>query len=91
MLLVTGATLRHRSQRPWWSVVLPVLAAGYIVGVGWRVVTTGVIGANLGGIWVGLGSPAVAMLLLWAVVRSVELLRSSRAHRCLTVRVDDCR
>jgi hypothetical protein len=80
LLLTTWVTVRHRGHRPWWSVVLSVVVIGYIVGVGARVMTTGTIGANIGaGIWVGIGGPAVAMLLLWAVVRGVELLRSRSA------------
>jgi hypothetical protein len=79
LLLVTWVTLRHRSQRPWWSVMLSVLVVGYIVGVGFRAMTTGTIGANIGaGVMVGVCGPAVVMLLLWAVVRSIELVRSGR-------------
>ena len=74
--LVTWATLRRRDLRPWWSVLLPVLVAGYLAGAAWRAVTTGVIGANIGaGLMVGLGAPAAGALLLWAVVRGVDLLR----------------
>jgi hypothetical protein len=76
LLLVTWKTLRHRAQRPWWSVVLPVLVAGYIVGVCWRAATTGVVDANIGaGVWILLGIPSVTTLLLWAVVRGIELVR----------------
>jgi hypothetical protein len=79
LLLTTWLTIRHRRHRPWWSVVLPIVVVGYILGVGYRAMTTGTIGANIGaGVFVGIGSPAVAMLLLWAVVRGVELLRDGR-------------
>jgi hypothetical protein len=79
LLFTTWVTIRHPSHRPWWSVVLPVVVIGYILGVGYRALTMGTIGANIGaGVFVWWGSPAVAMLLMWAVVRSVELLREER-------------
>src|SRR5262245_51662484 len=49
MLAVAAAAVLWRSSRRggfdrrWWHVVLPLLAAGLIAGVGWRVVTAGVI------------------------------------------------
>ena len=80
--LTTWMTVRNPGHRPWWSVVLCTLAAGTIVGTGWRTITTGVIGANIGaGVTIGVGAPAVTMLLLWVVVRSVELLRSGAPPR----------
>ncbi|WP_143676326.1 hypothetical protein [Streptomyces sp. TLI_146] len=67
-----GALLRaswqERFDPRWWQVVLPLLAAGMLLGVGWRILTAGVIGANIGaGFVVLLGDPAVAALVLWAV------------------------
>jgi hypothetical protein len=76
LLFVGWVTLRVPGHRPWWSVILCVLTAGYIVGIGLRAMTTGVIGANIGfGVLVTWGGPAVVMLLTWSVVRAVELLR----------------
>jgi hypothetical protein len=83
VLLLTRASRRHQLDPRWWSVVVPLLVAGVIVGAGWRVITAGVIGANIGaGFVVLVGGPLVAALLLWAMFRSLYLLRS--AHRDLT-------
>jgi hypothetical protein len=80
LLLAGWVTLRVPGHRPWWSVILSVLTAGYIVGIGLRAMTTGVIGANIGfGVMVLWGGPAVVMLLMWAVVRAIELLRQGVA------------
>ena len=76
---VSWVTIRHRSQRRWWSVVLLVLAAGYIIGVGLRAVTMGVIGANIGVVVLWSG-PTIATLIAWAVVRAIDLLRSEAGH-----------
>jgi hypothetical protein len=76
LLFAAWMTARHRDQRAWWSVILPVLTAGYLVGSGWRVVTAGVIGANIGAGMVFMwGGPAVVCLLIWAIVRGSDLVR----------------
>lgn len=56
----------HLFDARWWSVLVPLMAAGFITGAGWRVMTAGVIGANIGaGLVVLFGSPLVAALLVW--------------------------
>jgi len=64
-----------------WSVLVPLMAAGFITGTGWRVMNAGVIGANIGaGLVVLCGSPLVAALLVWAVARSIYLVHRRRHH-----------
>jgi hypothetical protein len=75
-LLLTWASLRHRLDLRWWSVLGPLLLAGVLAGFGWRVFTAGVIGANIGaGLQAFFVGPVIAALLVWAVFRSVTLLR----------------
>jgi hypothetical protein len=70
---------RRRFDRRWWSVLIPVLAAGVLIGSGWRVLTAGVIGANIGaGMMLLFGVPLIAALLIWAVGRSLYLLFGRR-------------
>jgi hypothetical protein len=76
-LLIRAARMRRFDVR-WWSVLVPVLVAGAIVGAGWRVVTAGVVGANIGaGLVFLFGGPVVVALLVWAVFRSLYLLLSA--------------
>jgi hypothetical protein len=71
---LTWASVRHGFDLRWWSVLGPLLPAGFLVGYIWRVFTT-----KLGGP-VGLGCvlltacPALAALLGWSVTRSLTLL-----------------
>ena len=80
LLAAAGAALlvrdsrRGRLDRRWWQVLAPLAVAGLMLGVGWRIMTAGVIGANIGaGLAVFLGGPVVAGLVLWALVRGVSL------------------
>jgi hypothetical protein len=73
-LIVLSA--RRRLDRRWWSVLDPVLVAGVIAGMGWRVVTAGVTGDGLRGLVVIVGGPVVAALLLYAAFRAWRLLSS---------------
>jgi hypothetical protein len=76
MLTLAGATFRHLVDQRWWSVLAPLLAAGFVAGAGWRVMTAGVIGTNFGaGFVVIFGGPVVAALLVAALARAVHLLR----------------
>jgi hypothetical protein len=76
------ATVRRRFNTRWWLVLLPVVVAGSVAAVGWRVLTAGVYGANIGGgLAALLGIPAVAVLLVWAVAAAVWLLRAARRRR----------
>jgi hypothetical protein len=70
--LLVRASRRGELERRWWEVLAPLVAAGVIVGVGWRVLTAGVLGVNIGaGLMMMFGGPVVAGLLLWALVRGV--------------------
>ncbi|TDD00291.1 hypothetical protein E1292_29280 [Nonomuraea deserti] len=89
-LLVTGVTTvllvrasrRRRFDRRWWAALIPVLVAGAIAGAGWRVVTAGTVGANIGaGLTIMLGGALVALLLLWAAGWSARLLLARRTTR----------
>ncbi len=66
----------------WWSVLIPLAMAGGISGGGWRVMTAGVDGANIGaGLLFLFGGPVIVSLLIWALVRSVVLLVRERHRR----------
>lgn len=80
LLAVTAAAVlaresrRGRFDRRWWEVIAPLVVAGLILGAGWRVLTAGVIGANIGaGFVVVVGVPLVVMLLLWSLARGLWL------------------
>ncbi|WP_433433394.1 hypothetical protein [Nonomuraea sp. CA-141351] len=79
LALLVRASRRRRFDRRWWAALLPALAAGAIAGAGWRVVTAGTLGANIGaGLTILLGGPLVALLLLWALGWSIRLLVAGR-------------
>lgn len=74
-----GASHARRLDRSWWGVLLPLLGAGFVVGYSVRVVTAGVIGANIGGgMAIMFGGPLVVGLIGWAAFRA--FLRSRRSH-----------
>lgn len=51
------------------SVLVPLVVVGAILGLGWRIMMTAVIGANIGaGILVLFGSPVILGLLILAGV-----------------------
>ncbi|HEX2132218.1 MAG TPA: hypothetical protein VHH15_11715 [Actinophytocola sp.] len=69
-------TARGNVAAAWWHVFVPVVVAGALVGAGWRVITAGTIGANIGtGLVVFFGGPVVLALLAYAVIRVVRLHR----------------
>jgi hypothetical protein len=79
LLMLARATRRHRLDPRWWAVLVPLLVAGVIVGSGWRAMTAGVIGANIGaGLVVLFGGPVVAASLIWAIAYSIRLLPRRR-------------
>lgn len=81
-LALAWATRRHRLEARWWMVLAPLVSAGLIAGFGWRVLTAGVIGANIGaGFMVLLGGPAVTAMLIWAMAYSIRLSHRSRRAR----------
>jgi hypothetical protein len=62
-------------------VLVQLLAAGFTIAAGWRVMTAGVIGANIGGgLMFIFGGPVVAALLSGALASSVPLLKRGRAR-----------
>lgn len=88
VLLLAWFTVRRLFDARWWSVLVPLMAAGFIAGAGWRVMTAGVIDANIGaGLIVFLGTPLIAALLVWSVARSMYLVRrraSARSRQPMT-------
>lgn len=77
VVLAAGTALGRLDPR-WWAVLTPLAVTGVIVGWGYRVVTAGVIGANIGaGLVVMFGGPFVSGLLLIAAVLAVVILRTS--------------
>jgi hypothetical protein len=79
--LLGWATARRLLDVRWWAVLVPLTAAGFIAGAGWRVMTAGVIGANIGaGFVVLLGGPIVLGLLIWACGFSVHLLGARKVR-----------
>ena len=65
------ALYRGRVRRAWSATVIPLCAAGAVVGAGWRVVTAGGIGANIGGGLVVLfGGPLVVALIVAATANA---------------------
>jgi uncharacterized membrane protein len=74
-MVLGWATLRRVLDIQWWAMLVPLAAAGFIAGAGWRVMTAGVIGANIGaGFVVFFGGPIVLVLLVWALALAVYLL-----------------
>ncbi|MBN0044935.1 hypothetical protein JS756_12615 [Streptomyces actuosus] len=72
--LLVRAGLRGSLDNRWWAVLGPLVAAGALAGVGLRILTAGVIGANIGaGLVILVGGPLIGGLLLWALVRGVWL------------------
>ncbi|WP_328339953.1 hypothetical protein [Streptomyces violaceus] len=77
--VLVRAARRGALDRRWWGVLGPLVIVGLMAGVGWRILTAGVVGANIGaGMLIILGTPVAAGLLLWAVGRGVWL--ATRGH-----------
>jgi hypothetical protein len=74
LIVLVWATARHQLDARWWGVLTPLPVAGFIAGAGWRVMTAGVLGTNIGaGFVVMLGGPVVLLLLAWALGYSLYL------------------
>jgi hypothetical protein len=73
--------VRRRSMRPeWLGVVGPLAGIGATIAVGYRIATTGVIGANIGyGFFLMFGVPVCIGLAVWAVVGTKKLTRKHRS------------
>jgi len=58
----------------WWAVIGPLLLAGAVLGLGERVLTAPVIGANIGaGFGIVAGVPVVLASVAWAVSWGIHL------------------
>jgi hypothetical protein len=69
-----------RFDRRWWPVLVELVLAGALCGAGWRVLTAGVIGANIGaGLVLWVGAPMVAALVGLAVFDWLSV-RAQRQH-----------
>lgn len=80
MPVLAWATRRRLLDWRWWIVLVQLLAAGFTIAAGWRVMTAGVIGANIGGgLMFIFGGPVVAALLGGALASSVALVKRGRA------------
>jgi len=78
-VLVVASWLEWFDWR-WWQVIGPLVLAGVGAGVGWRILTAGVIGANIGaGFVVVFGAPTLIFVLVWTMVRSAQLARKPPA------------
>jgi len=74
--IVAYATIRRSFTAQRWAITGPLLLSGFIVGAGERIMTAGVIGANIGGGFVLLfGTPLVAVGLAWSIGGSAYLRR----------------
>jgi hypothetical protein len=79
-LVVAG--WRGRLDRRWWSVLVELVLAGGLCGAGWRVLTAGVIGANIGaGFVMVVVAPIVAALVSLAVLEWLSLRTQRRPPR----------
>ncbi|MGA5359738.1 hypothetical protein [Streptomyces purpurascens] len=77
--VLVRAARRGALDRRWWGVLGPLVIVGLMAGVGWRILTAGVIGANIGaGMLIIFGTPVAAGLLLWALGRGVWLATRGR-------------
>ncbi|AUH39094.1 hypothetical protein CXR04_01450 [Streptomyces sp. CMB-StM0423] len=81
VVLVVGTWLEWFDLR-WWQVIGPLVLAGIGTGYGWRILTAGGIGANIGaGAVMLFGVPTLFATLVWALVRSILLVRQARRRR----------
>lgn len=81
VLLLPTSALRRWPR--WWSVLAPLAALGVFAGWGWRVMTAGVIGANIGAGRLVLLAPCLTLAVAASCgLRARRLLAATRgAHR----------
>ncbi|MEU4465654.1 hypothetical protein AB0G20_18375 [Streptomyces sp. NPDC024017] len=73
--VLVRSTLRGAMDRRWWGVLGPLVALGLMAGVGWRILTAGAIGANIGaGLLIIFGTPIAVGLLVWSLAWAVRLV-----------------
>lgn len=73
---------RSASRRAWLPVLCSVVVVGVILGAVFRVLTAGVVGANIGGgLVLFLAIPVVLGLVVFALIRSMRLLAQDRVGR----------
>jgi hypothetical protein len=74
--LVIVAILARKLRPQWLLVLLPLIGVGTMIGLGWRVMTAGVIGANIGaGLLILFGTPVAILLIAWSIGWSNHLVR----------------
>ncbi|MBX7264763.1 hypothetical protein KIF24_00970 [Micromonospora sp. Llam7] len=74
--LLIRATATRRLDPRWWFVLVPLVLAGALIGLAWRIATAGAIGANIGaGLVVLVGGPVLLVLLGVAAVQAFRLRR----------------
>ncbi|MEV2241691.1 hypothetical protein [Micromonospora sp. NPDC049891] len=76
LVLLIRATVTRKVDPRWWFVLVPLVLAGMLTGLAWRIVTAGAIGANIGaGLVVLAGGPVLLVLLGVAAVQTARLRR----------------
>lgn len=83
-VILVRATATGRLDPHWWSVLAPLMLVAVGCGYAARILTAGVIGANIGaGLILMVGGPAVLILLAVAALaaRRILLTRAPRGRR----------
>lgn len=76
--LVT-ASMHGRFDPRWWFTIIGFAAIGAGIGFGYRIVTAGVIGANIGGgIMILFGTPMILATFTASTTWAIRIARSSR-------------
>lgn len=79
--VLVRSSLRGAMDRRWWGVLGPLVVLGLMAGVGWRILTAGGIGANIGaGLLIIFGTPIAAGLLLWSLAWAFWLVTQRSGH-----------
>ncbi|NGM16194.1 hypothetical protein [Verrucosispora sioxanthis] len=79
LVLLVRATATRTLDPRWWTVLVPLVLGGVLIGLSWRIVTAGVIGANIGaGLVVLAGGPVLLVLLVAAMAQAFRVRRRQR-------------